>query len=234
MGTQLPAPQKGGGQSSQFSVHVCCDQTAGWIKMPLGTEVDLGPGHIVLDGNPAPPQKKRWHNSPYFYRPMYCGQTAEWIKIPLGTKVQGSPLPRPHSVRCGSSSPPPEKGHSSLQFSAHICCGQTAGWLKMPLGTEVDLGPGHINYVRWGPSPPPPERGTAVTCVRPISIVAKRSPISAAAKHLLCSPYGKRQAIIMAALCNRGPLYFCPVVSFFYLLLMVALCNRADHYIFAL
>ena len=23
---------------------------AGWIKMPLDTEVDLGPGHIVLDG----------------------------------------------------------------------------------------------------------------------------------------------------------------------------------------
>jgi len=27
---------------------------AGLIKMPLGTEVGLGPGHIVLDGNPAP------------------------------------------------------------------------------------------------------------------------------------------------------------------------------------
>ena len=24
------------------------------MKMPLGTEVDLGPGHIVLDGDPAP------------------------------------------------------------------------------------------------------------------------------------------------------------------------------------
>jgi len=28
-------------------------QTAGWMKTPLGTEVDLGPGHIVLDGVPA-------------------------------------------------------------------------------------------------------------------------------------------------------------------------------------
>ena len=28
---------------SQFSAHVCCGQTAGWIKMPLGTEVHLGP-----------------------------------------------------------------------------------------------------------------------------------------------------------------------------------------------
>jgi len=25
----------------------------GWIKMPLGKEVGLGPGHIVLDGDQA-------------------------------------------------------------------------------------------------------------------------------------------------------------------------------------
>jgi len=30
-----------------------CDQTAGWTKTPLGTEVDLGAGHIVLDVFPA-------------------------------------------------------------------------------------------------------------------------------------------------------------------------------------
>jgi len=28
---------------------------AGWIKLPLGTEIGLSPGHIVLDGDPAPP-----------------------------------------------------------------------------------------------------------------------------------------------------------------------------------
>jgi len=27
------------------------DQTAGWIKMKFGTEVGLGSGHIVLDGD---------------------------------------------------------------------------------------------------------------------------------------------------------------------------------------
>jgi len=26
---------------------------AGWIKMPLGTEIDLGPGDFMLDGDPA-------------------------------------------------------------------------------------------------------------------------------------------------------------------------------------
>jgi len=30
-----------------------CGQTAGWMKTPLGTEVDLGAGHIVSDGFPA-------------------------------------------------------------------------------------------------------------------------------------------------------------------------------------
>jgi len=30
----------------------------GWIRMPLGTEVGLGPDDIVLDGDPAPPPLK--------------------------------------------------------------------------------------------------------------------------------------------------------------------------------
>jgi len=30
-------------------------QTVGWIKMKLGVQVGLSPGHIVLDGDPAPP-----------------------------------------------------------------------------------------------------------------------------------------------------------------------------------
>jgi len=39
----------------QFSVHVCCDKTAGWFKMSLGMEVGLGPGDFVLDGDSVPP-----------------------------------------------------------------------------------------------------------------------------------------------------------------------------------
>jgi len=50
------------GHSPQFSAIVHCGQTAGWTKMPLGVEVDLGPGHIVLDGDPARPRKG--HSSP--------------------------------------------------------------------------------------------------------------------------------------------------------------------------
>jgi len=40
---------------------VYCGQTARWIKMPLGTAVGLGTGHIVLDGDPSP---RKVHSSP--------------------------------------------------------------------------------------------------------------------------------------------------------------------------
>jgi len=40
---------------------------AGWIKTSLGTEVDLGPGDIVLDGVPA--SAKGAQQAPSF-RPM--------------------------------------------------------------------------------------------------------------------------------------------------------------------
>ena len=53
--TVLATPPKG--HSPQLSVDTCYGRTAGWIKMPLGREVGLSPGHIVLDGDPAPPQK---------------------------------------------------------------------------------------------------------------------------------------------------------------------------------
>jgi len=39
---------------------------AGWTKMPLGTEIDLGAGDIVLDGDPDPPQKAHIRN----FQPM--------------------------------------------------------------------------------------------------------------------------------------------------------------------
>jgi len=45
-------------------------------------EVGLGPGHIVLDGDPALAPQKRRH-SPQFSAHVYCGQMAGWIKMPL-------------------------------------------------------------------------------------------------------------------------------------------------------
>ena len=51
-------PQKRGGAPPQFSAHLYCGQTAGWIKMALGMEVGLNPGDFVLDGDPAPYPKR--------------------------------------------------------------------------------------------------------------------------------------------------------------------------------
>jgi len=52
-GDPAPPPKKGE-QPRQFSAYVYCGQMAEWIKMPLGTEVGLGPGDIALDCDPAP------------------------------------------------------------------------------------------------------------------------------------------------------------------------------------
>ena len=105
---------------SLSATFVYCGQTVGWIKMKLGVRVGLGPGHIKLDGEPAPPHGKR-HSSPHFrnlrlsLRPynsahVYCGQTAEWIKMPLGRL-----RPRWHCIRWGPSSPS-SKGEQPRNF----------------------------------------------------------------------------------------------------------------------
>ena len=44
-------------------------QMAGWIKMSLGMEVGLSPGHIVLDGDLALPPQKEGTAAPTF-QPM--------------------------------------------------------------------------------------------------------------------------------------------------------------------
>jgi len=43
---------------------VHCGQMVGRIKMKLGTQVGLGPGHIVLDGDPVLPLPKRGTAAP--------------------------------------------------------------------------------------------------------------------------------------------------------------------------
>jgi len=44
-----------------------CGQTAGWMKTPLGTEVDICAGHIVLDGFPSLRERG---TAPPPFRPM--------------------------------------------------------------------------------------------------------------------------------------------------------------------
>ena len=57
-----PLPKKGG--APPFSSHVYCGQTAGWIKIVLGTVVGLSPSEFVLDGDPAPSPQKGQSLSP--------------------------------------------------------------------------------------------------------------------------------------------------------------------------
>ena len=63
-----------------------------------------------------------------------------------------------------------------------VYCGQTVGWIKMKLGMEVGLCLGH--FVLDRDLAPLPKRGTYPS-FRPMSIVAKRSPVSASAEPLL-------------------------------------------------
>jgi len=108
-------PRKKGTDHTQFLAHIYCGQTAGWIKMPLGMEVNLGPGDVLLDGVTAPPKRDKppgfgscllWPNS-------WMDEDATWCR--------SKPRPRPHCVSRGPNSP--RKGHSSPLFSADVCCG---------------------------------------------------------------------------------------------------------------
>jgi len=45
---------------------VHCGQTVGRVKMKLGMQVGLGPGHTVLDGDPAPPPHRGAEPRPNF------------------------------------------------------------------------------------------------------------------------------------------------------------------------
>ena len=128
--------KKGHTHPTQFLDHVYCGQMAAWIKMPLGMEVGLGPGHIVLDGDPAPLPKNA-HIPPTH---QFLGPCLLWPNGWMdqnGTWYDGRPRPGQHCVRYGPSSTP--RGITP-QISAHGCCGQMAGWMKMALGTMVGLG----------------------------------------------------------------------------------------------
>ena len=68
--------KKGHTHPCPILAHVCivyCAQMAGWTKTPLGTAVDLGPGHIVLDGVSASFREKGTAAPPLFLAHVYCG-----------------------------------------------------------------------------------------------------------------------------------------------------------------
>jgi len=69
---------------------VYCGQTVGRIKMKLGTQVGLGTGHIVSDGDPCSSLSPRAPN----FRPISV--VAKWLdgsrfKMPLGMEEELGP-----------------------------------------------------------------------------------------------------------------------------------------------
>ena len=56
--------------------------------MPLGTEVNVGSGDVVLDGVAAPPKGGA---QPPVFGSCLLWPTAGWMKTPLGTEVDLGP-----------------------------------------------------------------------------------------------------------------------------------------------
>ena len=94
-----PLPQKGC-SPTQLSAEVYYGHTAAWIKMLLGTRVDLGHRDIVFDVDPAI-LRKRAHPPPRNFWPCplwkngWMDEDAAWC----GSR----PRPRPHFTRRGPS-----------------------------------------------------------------------------------------------------------------------------------
>ena len=85
-------------------------------------QTGLGPGHIVLDRDPAPPLQRG--TAPNF-RPISI--VAKWLDASLGLDVGLSPG---DFVLDGDPAPLPKRGWSP-QFLAHVYCGQMTAWIKM-------------------------------------------------------------------------------------------------------
>jgi len=135
-----PASSPKRGRNPQFSAHVYCGQTAAWIKMALGMEVGLSPGHIVLDGTQLPCPKRRQSLLPIF-GPFLLWQNG-WMHQD-GTWYGGRPQPRDFVL--------PQKGRSpqcSRVLWPNGCMNQDAtAYRRMPRPTR--------HCVRWGPSSHP-------------------------------------------------------------------------------
>jgi len=87
--------------------------------MPLGVEVGLSPGHIVLDGDPAPPKKGA---QPPILGPSLLCQTARCIKMLLGREVGLIP----GDIVLDGDLAPPERGTAAPlppTFRPTSCCG---------------------------------------------------------------------------------------------------------------
>ena len=93
--------------------------------MPLGMEVGLGPGHIVLDRDPARPPTKK-DSSPQLSAHVCCAQTAEWIKMQHDVEVG---IDASDNVLHGDPDAPAKRG-TAPNFRLNVYCGQTVAHLS--------------------------------------------------------------------------------------------------------
>jgi len=94
--------------------------------MKLGMQVGLGPGHIALDGDPAPPLPKGGR-VPQFLAHICCGQMAGWIKMPLDMEEGLGPG---DFVLDGDRAPTlPKKGAEPLSPIFGPCLLWPNGWM---------------------------------------------------------------------------------------------------------
>jgi len=142
----------------------------GRIKMKLGTQVGLSPGHIVLHGDPGPPPSKPQRGTaPQFAAHICCGQMAGWIKMPLGRKVGLDPS---DIVLDGIQLTPPQKGGPI--FGPYLL------WPNGCMDQDATLygGRPRCHIVVDGDPAPLPKKGTQPPNFQPMFVVAKRLDVS--------------------------------------------------------
>ena len=146
-----------------------CGQTVRQIKMKLGMQVGLGPGHIALGEDPAPTSLKG-HSpqppvfGPYLLRPNdYMDQDVTWYG--------GRPRPRPHCARWGHSSPDPQKGHSPPIFRPYLL--RPNGYMDQDVTWYGGRPRPRRPCVKWEPRSPSPKGGSSPRNFQPMFIAAK-------------------------------------------------------------
>ena len=134
--------------------------TTHWIKVTLGMEVGLDPGHIqhiLLDWDP-----------PSLYKKGAQPLTNFW---PISLVANGW---MHQDATWYGAAPPKKMGRSPRQKnSTHVYCGQKGACIQMPLGMEVCFSP--VNFVLDRDAPAPEKGGAAPQFsahiyFRPISI----------------------------------------------------------------
>ena len=148
MGTQLPLPKKGA-QPPIFGP--CLLWPNGWMDQHApGMEVGHGPGHIVLDGDPAPSPLMK-HSPPPNFRPMsVVAKRLDEHKIPLGMEVGLGPG---HIVLDGNLLPFPKKGTQPPTIFGP-CMLWPNGWMDQDATWYKDRPQPRPHCVIWGPSSP--------------------------------------------------------------------------------